>query len=229
MQDKERAGLIRANISSSHTFEPDHYEPQFDIIEDHGTMHVSVLTASGEAVSLTSTINLVFGAQLIDSATGIILNDEMDDFSIPGVPNAFGLPPSPYNYIYPFKRPLSSSVPTMVERDGQIQLVTGASGGSRIITSTLQTILNVIDFDMDIAKATKEARLHHQLFPNELQVEYEFSSEVIKILQIKGHKVVRYPPGFTLTGVESICRSAGPDGLITASSDMRKGGISAGF
>ncbi|KAJ3337076.1 hypothetical protein HDU91_001579, partial [Kappamyces sp. JEL0680] len=94
------------------TFPVEYYAPEFDVLENHGTMHVSVLTASGEGVALTSTVNLSFGSKIMDPKTGIILNDEMDDFSIPGVPNAFGLAPSPYNYIQPGKRPLSSSVPT---------------------------------------------------------------------------------------------------------------------
>ncbi|KAJ1547930.1 hypothetical protein HK405_004591 [Cladochytrium tenue] len=199
---KELASIVRQNISLSHTYEPDHYEPHFDVKEDHGTMHVSVLTADGDAVSLTSTVrkyiyeeylfafkvNLVFGAQLMDSDTGIILNDEMDDFSIPGVPNAFGLVPSPYNYVQPGKRPLSSSVPTIIERNGRVELVTGASGGSRIITATLQTILNMVDFGMSLAGATAAPRLHHQLIPNEIQVEFEYDPGLTHELETLGHK-----------------------------------------
>ncbi|KAI9349433.1 gamma-glutamyltranspeptidase, partial [Zopfochytrium polystomum] len=227
MLQKELASLIRRNISVSRTFDPPYYQPRFEVKEDHGTMHVSVLTSEGEAVSLTSTVNLVFGAQLMDPVTGVILNDEMDDFSLPGVPNAFGLEPSPYNYIHPGKRPLSSSVPTIVERDGEVEMITGASGGSRIITATLQTILNVVDFGMDLARATAEPRLHHQLQPNEVYVEYEYDKRITRELELKGHKIVRYPPGFTLTGVESIYRTK--EGLLLASSDMRKGGVSSGW
>jgi gamma-glutamyltranspeptidase/glutathione hydrolase/leukotriene-C4 hydrolase len=124
----------------------------------------------------------------MDAKTGIILNDEMvsyfatggvwaikwltstsqDDFSIPGVSNAFGLAPSPYNFIHPFKRPLSSSVPTIIENNGEVEFVSGASGGSRIITSTLQTLVNMMDFGMSLSEAVKDARYHHQLLPNEV-------------------------------------------------------------
>ena len=92
-----------------------------------------------------------------------------DDFSIPGISNAFGLPPSPYNFVQPFKRPLSSSVPTIVEYNGEVEYVIGASGGSRIITSTLQTLINMIDFGKSAVEAEKEPRIHHQLLPNEVR------------------------------------------------------------
>ena len=90
---------VFSKVNDSTTFEPLYYQPSFDIKEDRGTMHVSVVSGSGDAVSLTSTVNLLFGCKIMDPLTGIILNNEMDDFSIPGVPNAFGLAPSPYNYI----------------------------------------------------------------------------------------------------------------------------------
>ncbi|KAJ3409223.1 hypothetical protein HDV05_004555 [Chytridiales sp. JEL 0842] len=210
--NKDISSHLRSNISSVTTFDPLHYQPKFDIKEDHGTMHVSVLTSEGDAVTLTSTVNLVFGAQLMDPETGIILNDEMDDFSIPGVPNAFGLAPSPYNYIHPRKRPLSSSVPTIIETNGEIEFISGASGGSRIITSTLQTLVNMMDFGMTLAEAVKDPRFHHQLLPNEVTVEYDFDGGLTKTLEEKGHKITRLPEGMTLTGVESIRRL--PDGRI---------------
>ncbi|KAJ3180631.1 hypothetical protein HK101_009946 [Irineochytrium annulatum] len=236
--DKKLASAIRHNISDERTFEPEHYNPPFDIKEDHGTMHVSVVTAAGDAVTLTSTVNLIFGAQIMDADTGIILNDEMDDFSIPGHPNAFGLMPSPYNYVQPFKRPLSSSVPTIVEdANGKVEIVAGASGGSRIITATLQVILNVLDFGMNIAEAVGEPRLHHQLIPHEVNVEYEFSADLEKELVDRGHKVrhrfwlnseielflqlqfqvTRFPLGLTVTGCEAI--HVRKDGMIEGESD----------
>ena len=136
------------------------------------------MLSDGSAVSLTSTvrelnklcscqkINLLFGSRLMDPNTGIILNDEMDDFSIPGISNAFGLAPSPYNYIQPGKRPLSSCVPTIIEKDGKVELVVGASGGSRIITSTANVIVNVLDFGRNPLDAVSDPRAHHQLLPN---------------------------------------------------------------
>lgn len=135
---KDTAGLIRANISDAHTFPVEYYNPHWGPIDNHGTTHMSTVDQQNMAVALTSTVNLVFGSKLLDPKTGIVLNDEMDDFSIPGTPNAFGLQPSPFNYPEPGKRPLSSCVPTIVERDGQFELSLGGSGGSRILTSVLQ-------------------------------------------------------------------------------------------
>ncbi|KAJ3116848.1 hypothetical protein HDU96_008629 [Phlyctochytrium bullatum] len=165
---KKVASTIRGKLSDSKTFDPPHYDPGHYNDEDHGTMHVSAMTADGEAVSITSTVNLIFGARIADPDYGIILNDEMDDFSIPGVPNAFGLAPSPYNFIHPFKRPLSSSVPVITEINGRLDSVAGASGGSRIITSTLLVLLGMLDFNLDVARAIGLPRFHHQLFPNEV-------------------------------------------------------------
>ncbi|KAF9434162.1 hypothetical protein BGZ76_008470, partial [Entomortierella beljakovae] len=131
---KDTAGLIRANISDERTFPVEYYNPHWGPIDNHGTTHLSSVDKDNMAVALTSTVNLVFGSKLLDPKTGIILNDEMDDFSIPGTPNAFGLQPSPYNFPRSGKRPLSSCVPTIIERDGQFELALGGSGGSRILT-----------------------------------------------------------------------------------------------
>ncbi|KNC97483.1 gamma-glutamyltransferase [Spizellomyces punctatus DAOM BR117] len=225
--DKQTAGLIRQNISDTKTFPPAYYNPPFDVEEDHGTMHVSVLGPDGEAVSMTCTVNLLFGGQLMDPETGIILNDEMDDFSIPGVPNAFGLVPSPYNYVQPRKRPLSSSVPTIIERDGQVEAIIGASGGSRIITATLQTIFDMLDWGLDAGHAVSMPRAHHQLLPNTIAVENEYDDALVKELEARGHNVTRLPPKFYLSGVEAIRRLR--NGTIQAAGDWRKEGGAAGF
>ncbi|KAF9970083.1 hypothetical protein BGZ65_011406, partial [Modicella reniformis] len=138
IMSKDTAGLIRANISDKHTYSVEHYNPHWAPIDNHGTTHLSTVDNASMAVALTSTVNLIFGSKLMDPKTGIILNDEMDDFSIPGTPNSFGLYPSPFNYPEPGKRPLSSCVPTIVERDGAFELALGGSGGSRILTAVLQ-------------------------------------------------------------------------------------------
>ncbi|KAJ3108620.1 hypothetical protein HK100_003401 [Physocladia obscura] len=225
--NKDLAAKIRHLTSIEKTFDPKHYQPQFEAKEDHGTMHVSVLAPDNSAASLTSTVNLIFGSQIMDPRTGIILNDEMDDFSIPGHPNAFGLAPSPYNFIHPHKRPLSSMIPTIIERDGVPEIVIGASGGSMIPTCTIASILNMVDFNLDINDAIDLPRFHHQLFPNVIRVENAFSAAISADLEAKGHVIERSPPGQKFVGVSGIRRLA--SGLITAASDARKGGLAAGY
>ncbi|KAJ3292319.1 hypothetical protein HDU79_001529 [Rhizoclosmatium sp. JEL0117] len=225
---KDLAAKLRQGVDLAKTFDPPHYKPSFEAKEDHGTMHVSVLNAKDNtAVALTSTVNLIFGSQVMDPVTGIILNDEMDDFSIPGVPNAFGLAPSPYNFIHPGKRPLSSMVPTIIERNGIPEIVIGGSGGSMIPTCVLASILNMIDFDMSINDAIDMPRFHHQLFPNSIRVENAFNLPYSQDLEAKGHVIERLPPGQKFVGVSGIRRLE--NGLITAASDARKGGLAAGY
>ncbi|KAI7899777.1 gamma-glutamyltransferase [Cokeromyces recurvatus] len=137
MISKDYAAYIRHQITDNSTHEPLYYHPKFDHIDSHGTMHLSVVDEENGAVALTSTINLAFGSHIMDPTTGIILNDEMDDFSIPGIQNMFGLYPSKYNYASPGKRPLSSITPTIIEKDTKFELAIGASGGSFIPTATL--------------------------------------------------------------------------------------------
>ncbi|KAH6560160.1 hypothetical protein BASA61_003859 [Batrachochytrium salamandrivorans] len=227
--DKATSDHIRQGIFPDRTFEPGHYAAAYDVLNDHGTMHLSILTEQGEAVSLTSTVNLLFGSKVICPITGIILNDEMDDFSIPGVSNAFGLASSPYNYIRPGKRPMSSSVPTIIESaDGShVEIVAGASGGSMIITSTMQTILGMTEFGYDPAAAIHMPRMHHQLLPNTLVLEFEFDRHVAREIQTRGHTVVFFNEGEYRTGVQAIKRL--PDGTLQAASDFRKGGVAAGY
>ncbi|KAI8970606.1 gamma-glutamyltransferase [Pilobolus umbonatus] len=134
---KDYAARIRMNISDDQTHEPAYYNPKFDHVDSHGTMTLSVVDENDGAVTLTSTVNLSFGSHVMDPTTGVILNNEMDDFSIPGTPNMFGLFPSAYNYIEPGKRPLSSITPVIVETDSKFELALGGSGGSMIPTATL--------------------------------------------------------------------------------------------
>ncbi|KAF1805007.1 gamma-glutamyltransferase [Mucor lusitanicus] len=137
---KEWADLVRMNITDHETHGPEYYEPRFEGNEPHGTMHLSVVDKDNGAVALTSTVNLLFGSRIMDPATGIILNDQQDDFSSAGISNAFGFSPSAANFVAPGKRPLSSVTDTIIEtKDGQLKMVVGASGGSEIITATLNT------------------------------------------------------------------------------------------
>ncbi|CAG8564766.1 5942_t:CDS:10, partial [Dentiscutata heterogama] len=120
------------------TFDPDYYNPVSEPVDDHGTSHLSVVDADDMAVSVTSSVNRIWGSQVMDPDTEILFNDQMDDFSIPGTPDIFDLPPSPYNFIGPGKRPLSSMAPTIIEKNGRFELAIGASGGKKIISSILQ-------------------------------------------------------------------------------------------
>jgi gamma-glutamyltranspeptidase/glutathione hydrolase len=162
--------------------------------ESDQTTHFSVADKEGNLVATTYTLNLNFGSGIVATGTGITLNNEMDDFSAkPGVPNAFGLVGGEANAVGPGKRPLSSMSPTFVLKDGKPFLVTGSPGGSRIITTTMQTILNVIEHDMNVAEATITPRIHHQWAPDQLRIEKGISADTIKILQDKGQKISVQP------------------------------------
>ncbi len=157
--------------------------------ESPETTHVSVIDGQGNAVAYTTTLNLGFGAKIVAEGTGILLNNEMDDFSaLPGAPNAFGLVGGEANAIEPGKRMLSSMTPTLVTRDGEIHLVTGSPGGSTIITTTLQVIVNLIDHDMTLSQAVGRPRFHHQWQPNVVVVEPGFSPDTLALLARLGHQ-----------------------------------------
>jgi gamma-glutamyltranspeptidase/glutathione hydrolase len=158
--------------------------------ESNNTTHYSVMDKYGNAVANTYTLNFTYGTSLTAAGTGILLNNEMDDFSAkPGVPNAYGLIGGEFNAIEPEKRMLSSMTPTIVIKDGKPYLVTGSPGGSRIITTVLQVVMNVIDHKMNIAAATNASRVHHQWLPDELRVEQSLNGDTIRLLTEKGHKV----------------------------------------
>ncbi|ODV60239.1 gamma-glutamyltransferase [Ascoidea rubescens DSM 1968] len=179
------------------------YKPAYEINEPHGTTSFSIVDKYDNAISMISTVNLYFGSMVIDRKTGIILNDEMDDFSIPTKENEFKLQPSIFNFIKPFKRPLSSSAPVIIKdkKNGNLpDLVLSASGGSRITTSILQAIIRIYHYDMTLLESISFPRLHHQLLPNEILVEKEtdyfrFNSSdekykrMIKEMREKGHKI----------------------------------------
>lgn len=157
-----------------------------------GTSHLSVTDAAGNAVALTQTVNLLFGSGLTARGTGIVLNDEMDDFSVArNTPNAFGLVDTRgRNAVAPGKRPLSSMTPTFVLENGALRMVTGSPGGPRIITTVLLTILNVFTWGMDVSEAVAWPRFHHQWEPDELLVEPTIPADVVENLRARGHRVV---------------------------------------
>lgn len=163
--------------------------------EDAGTTHLSVTDSAGRAVALTMTINTPFGSGITAKGTGVVLNNEMDDFAIAtGTPNSYGLIDTRgANLPAAGKRPLSSMTPTIIDKDGQLFMVSGSPGGPRIISTTLLTILNVIDWGMDPQAAAAAPRYHHQWDPNKIRVEPEFSAEVISSLEARGHTVEPSP------------------------------------
>ena len=149
------------------------------------------------AISLTTTINLLFGSQLVVPETGVIMNNEMNDFSIPNQSNAFGYVPSPSNFIRPGKRPLSSISPTIVEHkaDNGLYYVIGSAGGSRIITATIQNLWHVLDQNATVAQSLAEPRFHDQLAPNRISFEYSYDNQTTVFMKSLGHIVTWVAPG----------------------------------
>lgn len=165
--------LTRGNYSDFKTFPWYNYEPQYEIVEPQGTSHFSILDENDNSISMTTTVNLLFGSMIYDPNTGIILNDEMDDFSLPNISNAFNLTPSIYNFIYPGKRPLSSTAPTIIiNHDKNItDFLIGAAGGSRITSAILQSIIRIYYLNYNLLESISFPRLHHQLIPESIMVE----------------------------------------------------------
>jgi gamma-glutamyltranspeptidase/glutathione hydrolase len=191
---------------------------------DHGTSHLSVIDGEGNVVALTTTINLSFGARFVAGSTGVILNDEMDDFSAqPGVPNYFGLVGALANAIAPGKRPLSSMTPLVLVKDGRAALSVGGSGGPLIISETVQAIVNVVDFGMDAQAAISAPRIHAQWIPNVVIAEPEVPTDVVEGLRRRGQKVS--PPEAPGGSGAQMVRVNGE--LLEAASDPRKGGAPA--
>jgi len=185
---KELAGLIdMAHATPSSQIKPGRPQPyesdqttQFTVADDHGSV-----------VSVTYTLNTNFGSGIVAAGTGILLNNEMDDFSVkPGVANAYGLVGGDANAVGPLKRPLSSMSPTIVLKDGKPWLATGSPGGARIITTTLQVLVDMIDFGMNPAEAGSAVRFHDQWLPDELRIERGLSPDTIALLRGMGHNVV---------------------------------------
>ena len=193
--------------------------------EGSNTTHFSVVDGFGNAVSNTYTLNFSYGVGLVAEGTGVLLNNELDDFTAaPGASNAFGLVGFEANLPGPGKRPLSSMSPTIVLKDGRPVLVTGSPGGSRIISTVLQVIVNVLDYDMDVAAAVAAPRLHHQWLPDEVKVERGFSDEVLAELKAKGHRIVE---SMGYSSANSIFVT--PNGLLGAPDPRTRGAEAAGI
>jgi len=182
------------SITASLSADIYHGDLPFNYQEAEETTHYSVVDKWGNAVSVTTTINGWFGNGIVVDGAGFLLNNEMDDFSSkPGIPNAYGLVGNTANAIEPVKRMLSSMSPTIVETsEGSLFLVIGSPGGSTIITTTAQIIMNVVDFGMDIEDAVEAPRFHHQWLPDMIQFEEQkFSSETMQILEKRGHGIMQ--------------------------------------
>ncbi|MES2030935.1 MAG: gamma-glutamyltransferase [Pseudomonadota bacterium] len=193
--------------------------------EGQNTTHYSVVDAAGNVVSNTYTLNFPYGVGLVADGTGVLMNNELDDFTAaPGASNAFGLVGFEANLPGPGKRPLSSMSPTIVLKDGKPVLVTGSPGGSRIISTVLQVIVNVLDYKMDVMSAVAAPRLHHQWLPDEVRVERGFSEETLNALRAMGHKVVE-PMG--QTSANSILVTS--DGLLGAPDPRTRGAEASGY
>ncbi|WP_298940133.1 gamma-glutamyltransferase [uncultured Psychromonas sp.] len=207
--------------TSSKDIQPDANLPY----ESDQTTHFSVVDKWGNAASNTYTLNYSYGSGIVAKGTGVLLNNEMDDFSSkPGHANGYGLIGGEANAIAPGKRPLSSMSPTVILKDNALFMVTGTPGGSRIITTTLQVISNVIDYDMNIAEASSATRIHHQWLPDYIRIESGLSADTIKILEEKGHELkVQSAMGST----QSIMKSE--TGLYGASDPRRPSALSVGY
>jgi len=219
---------LQARIQPNGILAPDRYgtpEPSAGVpARDAGTAHVSVVDSEGNAVALTTTINLEFGAHLVAGATGVLLNNEMDDFSLaPGVSDAFGLVAGGGNRLAPGKRPLSSMSPTIVVGDHGVEMVLGAAGGPTIVSSTVEVLLDVLLFGMDVGAAEAAPRVHHQWSPDVLRYEPGLPVAVVEALRAKGHQVEARDK---IGKVNVVIRNKAG---LEAAAEPRSGGAPAGY
>lgn len=222
---KDYAAALRAGIDLQRATESASLGPgEPKTYESNNTTHLSVMDRDGMAVALTTTLNFAFGTGIVAEGTGIFLNNEMDDFAArPGAANAFGLVQGEGNAIEAGKRPLSSMSPTLVLDGTATAIATGGQGGSRIITSVLQYLVNTLDHGMNLAEATLAPRIHHQWLPDELRVEEGFSPDTVALLEAMGHRVAVRRSGATVQNVRRV-----PEGYRGFADPRRSGGLAAG-
>ncbi|KAI4317214.1 hypothetical protein L6164_025104 [Bauhinia variegata] len=235
------AQMLKKTINDSKTYDPSHYGGRWNQIQDHGTSHVSIIDHERNAISMTTTVNAYFGSKVLSPSTGIVLNNEMDDFSIPANISKNVPPPAPANFIMPGKRPLSSMSPTIVLKDGKLKAVVGASGGAMIIAGTSEVLLNHFVKGMDPLSSVMAPRVYHQLIPNMVLYEnwttvsgdhFEVPGNIRADLKKKGHVLQSLGGGticqFIVQDIEASTRNE-VTGKLVAVSDPRKGGFPAGF
>ncbi|GFP90482.1 gamma-glutamyltranspeptidase 1 [Phtheirospermum japonicum] len=239
MLSTDFAKKLRRTILDNTTFDPSHYGGKWNQIHDHGTSHISVVDEQRNAVSMTTSVNSYFGSTFLSPGTGIILNNEMDDFSIPLV-NSSGKdvpPPAPANFIVPGKRPLSSMTPTIVVKDGQLKAVVGASGGSFIFAAIAEVLVNFLVKGKDPLSCILVPRYYHQLIPNVVKYEnwtvptgehFEVPAEIRNALEDKGHALQSVAAGGT-TCQFIVQESKNNRAKLVGVSDPRKGGYPVGF
>jgi len=226
LTSKRYAAARRATIDMSRARPAAEIGPGEPTREGDNTTHYSIVDRFGNVVSNTYTLNLSYGVGMVADGTGVLLNNELDDFAAkPGAPNAFGLIGlDEANAPGPNKRPLSSMTPTIVFKAGKPVLVTGSPGGSRIITAVLQVLLNVLDHRMNVADAVSAPRLHNQWVPDQVLVERGVSPTALKSLEVLGHRIVAAPPG---TSAHSIAIASS---RLTGAADTRtRGSLAAGY
>jgi len=222
---KKYAAALRAQIGQRATPSTEIRSGSPADFEGQNTTHFSVIDRDGNAVSNTYTLNFSYGLGLVAEGTGVLLNNELDDFtSKPGTANAYGLVGYNANLPGPNRRPLSSMTPTIILKDGKPFLITGSPGGSRIISTVLQVIVNVIDFNLAIDQAVSAPRVHHQWQPDELFVEPGISPEILEGLVKRGYKVTPTPPQ---TSANSIAITT--DGYVGAADRRTRGSLAAGY
>ena len=222
---KDYAAKQRASIDADHATAAADVASALPPREGSNTTHYSIVDRNGNAVSNTYTLNFPYGVGLVADGTGVLLNNELDDFTAaPGASNAFGLVGYEPNLPGPGKRPLSSMSPTIVLKDGKPVLLTGSPGGSRIISAVLQVIVNVLDYHMDVAAAVAAPRLHHQWLPDVVRVEKGFSGDTLVALKAKGHQIADGVLG--QTSANSILVTS--NGLLGAPDPRTRGAEAAG-
>ena len=225
LTSKAYAKSLRANIGPRSTPPAEIRPGTAAEFEGRNTTHFSVIDRDGNAVSNTYTLNFSYGLGLVAEGTGVLLNNELDDFtSKPGTANAYGLVGYNANLPGPGKRPLSSMTPTIVMKDGKPFLITGSPGGSRIISAVLQVIVNAIDFEMPIGQAVSAPRLHQQWQPEDVYVEPGFAPDALDALEKRGHKIVATPPHTSTNSIEVTA-----EGYVGAADRRTRGSLAAGF